>query len=232
MSNINNLNNANANAVEANNILINGRNAAETAKVYNTQNKAIEKIKAVSLQEERTDSFEKSVDLEPSESGIYSREALLEELRASEEQRQKAFMDTIRSMLAQQGQTVNLTIMGLDLHVTEEQRAAAKASISEGGEYSIDAVAGRIMDMAKALSGGDPSKLSVLRDAVEKGFKGAAKVLGKKEDEMPQITKDTYTEVMKRFDEWEKSLAEKTATDVSSNGAAIQAAAALTAGIQ
>ncbi|MEG2769790.1 MAG: hypothetical protein RR902_03145 [Oscillospiraceae bacterium] len=79
--------------------------------------------------------------------------------------------------------------------------------------YGVDATATRIMDMAKALSGGDASKLEELRKAVQKGFGGAQKSW---HGEMPSITGKTYTEVMKRFDDWAKEsgvTAEVSATD-------------------
>lgn len=221
MVNFNNTENVNS----ANSIMIAGRSAAETAKIAAAENKASERINSEQEKEARTDKYVKSAELEKSDSGVYSREDILEQLRADEEKRIKAFQDTIRSMMAQQGQTVNLTFRGMDLHVTEEQRAAAEKSISEGGEYSIDAVATRIMDMAKALSGGDSSKLSMLREAVQKGFAGAAKTLNMKESDMPQITKDTYTEVMKRFDEWEKSANEEQMKKSTTNEVTMQQAA-------
>lgn len=205
MNNINDINKVNV----SNPVLISGKTAAETAKISAAEKTVAEKIKS-DEKEVRTDSFTKSAETKTEETGIYSRESLLEQLRNSEEQRVKAFEDTIRSMAAQQGQVINFTFRGQGLHVTEEQRAEAEKSISEGGEYSVDSVAGRIMDMAKALAGEDSSKISILREAVQKGFSGAASLLGKKDDEMPEITKNTYTEVMKRFDEWENSFKEQT----------------------
>ena len=78
----------------------------------------------------------------------------------------------------------------------------AKAAIAEGGAYSVNAVADRIMTMAKAIAGDDPNKLQQMRKAVEKGFSQAGvdfkKATG---SDLPQICKDTCTEVMKRFDE-------------------------------
>lgn len=204
MNNINDINKVNV----SNPVLISGKIAAETAKISAAEKTVAEKIKS-DEKEVRTDSFTKSAETKTEETGIYSRESLLEQLRNSEEQRVKAFEDTIRSMAAQQGQVINFTFRGQGLHVTEEQRAEAEKSISEGGEYSVDSVAGRIMDMAKALAGEDSSKISMLREAVQKGFSGAASLLGKKDDEMPEITKNTYTEVMKRFDDWENSFKEK-----------------------
>lgn len=204
MNNINDINKVNV----SNPVLISGKTAAETAKISAAEKTVAEKIKS-DEKEVRTDSFTKSAETKTEETGIYSRESLLEQLRNSEEQRVKAFEDTIRSMAAQQGQVINFTFRGQGLHVTEEQRAEAEKSISEGGEYSVDSVTGRIMDMAKALAGEDSSKISMLREAVQKGFSGAASLLGKKDDEMPEITKNTYTEVMKRFDDWENSFKEK-----------------------
>lgn len=205
MNNISDINKVNV----SNPVLISGKTAAETAKISAAEKTVAEKIKSED-KEIRTDSFTKSAETKTEETGIYSRESLLEQLRNSEEQRVKAFEDTIRSMAAQQGQVINFTFRGQGLHVTEEQRAEAEKSISEGGEYSVDSVAGRIMDMAKALAGDDSSKISMLREAVKKGFSGAASLLGKKDDEIPEITKNTYSEVMKRFDDWENSFKEKT----------------------
>lgn len=83
---------------------------------------------------------------------------------------------------------------------TPEEAAAA---VAEGGDYSVDAVATRIFDLASTIAGGDPEKLKKMQAAVEEGFKQAGltwkDAMGK--DEMPQITKDTHAEITKRFDE-------------------------------
>ncbi len=113
-----------------------------------------------------------------------------------------SFSEMIRKMIAGQAEESNLTLFGLKLHVTRQDSTAAAAAIGDGGEYSVDAVAGRIMDMAKALAGGDKSKISVLREAVEKGFEAAGADFG---GELPEICGRTYDEVMKRFDDWENS---------------------------
>lgn len=77
----------------------------------------------------------------------------------------------------------------------------AQKAISDGGEYSVNAVADRIMTMATALAGDDEDKLQQMRDAVEEGFKQAGLVFkNATNSDLPQICKDTYTEVMNRFD--------------------------------
>ena len=86
----------------------------------------------------------------------------------------------------------------------------AQAAISEGGAYSVDAVATRIIDLATALAGDDEAMLAKMRSAVEKGFGMArntfSRVTG--EDKLPQICQDTYKEVMNRFDKLQNKTAE------------------------
>jgi hypothetical protein len=77
-----------------------------------------------------------------------------------------------------------------------------KIAIEEGGAYSVNAVADRIMTMAIAIAGDDPKKIQQMRVAVEKGFSQAGLDFNKATNsDLPQICKDTYTEVTKRFDE-------------------------------
>lgn len=79
---------------------------------------------------------------------------------------------------------------------------AAKA-VEDGGEWSVNAVSDRIFGLAELFAGGDSEKLQQMRDAVEEGFKqaGAAWKEATGKDSMPDITKNTYNEIMKRFDD-------------------------------
>lgn len=88
------------------------------------------------------------------------------------------------------------------VEIDDETRAAALKEVEEGGYYSVDETAKRILDFAVALSGGDPSKLSTLKDAVVAGFKEAENAWGGK---LPEISQKTYEAVMKGFDEWEEA---------------------------
>jgi hypothetical protein len=94
----------------------------------------------------------------------------------------------------------------------------AQKAISEGGDYSVDAVATRIMKMAEGLAGGDTSKIAVLRNAVEKGFSAAGLDFeDATKSKLPQICQDTYKEVMKRFDEWENKSNKADQIEVKQN---------------
>lgn len=118
------------------------------------------------------------------------------------EKRINDFKEMILKMIVKQGEKSNLTLMREDLYVSAEDSQKVAEAIAEGGEYSVDAVATRIMDMAKSLSGGDKSKISLLRDAVKKGFEASGMEFNDGKG-LPDICNQTYDEIMKRFDEWE-----------------------------
>lgn len=133
-----------------------------------------------------------------------------DELKAIQEQQMASFNNMLASMLKSQGGFQNIATgknlqitkdLFSQLNITPADSAKAAQAISEDGEWGVNAVATRIMDMAVALSGGNTEKLSVLRDAVEKGFAAAEKQWGGK---LPSITQDTHKEIDNRFDYWEK----------------------------
>lgn len=83
----------------------------------------------------------------------------------------------------------------------------AAAAIADGGAYSIDAVATRIFSLAEAIAGDDPEKLQEMRDAVSKGFEQAGiKFQSVTKSGLPQISHDTYDEIMSRFDKLQEKL--------------------------
>ena len=90
--------------------------------------------------------------------------------------------------------------------VTAAAREEAQKAISEDGYWGVNKTSDRIIEMAKALTGGDPSKIEEMRSAFVKGFKEATKTWGK---ELPDISGRTYNAVMEKFDKW----AEETATN-------------------
>jgi len=75
----------------------------------------------------------------------------------------------------------------------------AKQAVSEDGNFGVKAVSDRIVDFAKAISGGDKTKLDALKSAIEKGFEEATKTFN---GNMPDITKRTHDEIMKKLDAW------------------------------
>jgi hypothetical protein len=88
-----------------------------------------------------------------------------------------------------------------DIAVDETARKEAQAMIAEGGEYSAEKVSDRIVNFAKAISGGDKSKLDLLKAAIDRGFEAAEADFG---DELPDISKETHRLIMAKLDDWAK----------------------------
>ena len=134
--------------------------------------------------------------------------AELSRLIEEDERKQEEFKKFILSLVAEQGENYNVVLFGNKLNVSPEAAKKAEESISDGGEYSVDSVASGIINMAKALSGGDSSKIPELKEGFLKGFKEAEKLWG---GELPEICQKTYDEVLSRFDEWENQVEEELA---------------------
>lgn len=88
-----------------------------------------------------------------------------------------------------------------DYTVDAATKAQAEKDIAEDGYWGVNQTSDRIVDFAKALTGGDPDKIDEMRSAFEKGFKAATNAWGK---DLPSISSDTYDAVMSKFDEWKK----------------------------
>lgn len=129
-----------------------------------------------------------------------------EQLKALSDQRIASFKNMVSNMLGKQVKTLNKALFE-GITVSPEEQQAALEAISPGGEWSPEAVSENILNMAKALSGGDVSKLELLKNAVVKGFEAAETTWGGK---LPSITDETYDLIMKGFDEWAKEGTEET----------------------
>ena len=86
--------------------------------------------------------------------------------------------------------------------IDDATRTAAQEAIADGGAWSVDAVATRLLDFAVAISGGDPSRIAVLRGAVERGFEAAERQWG---GTLPDISQRTREAVMNGFDQWQQA---------------------------
>ena len=112
----------------------------------------------------------------------------------------KGWLDDGVGILNFNGTQIDAARFGLPEVATNPEDA--KKAISEGGEWSVDAVATRICDLAMVFAGDDPEKISQMKSAIEKGFEQAGMVWKDTtgQSDMPSITKDTYNEIMSRFD--------------------------------
>ncbi len=138
-------------------------------------------------------------------------QALVAQMKADLEARTSQLRSLVEDMLSKQGNTFAIANYGNDedsiwkflasgdYTVDEAARVKAEEEISENGYWGVKQTSERILSFAKALTGGDSSKIEEMRGAFEKGFAAATKSWGK---DLPDISNKTYDAVMKGFDAW------------------------------
>lgn len=77
----------------------------------------------------------------------------------------------------------------------------AQENISEDGYYGVNKTSERILNFAKAITGGDPSKIEEMKKMVQKAFDEVGSIFGGYNN-MPDISKQTYDSIMKGFEDW------------------------------
>jgi hypothetical protein len=87
----------------------------------------------------------------------------------------------------------------LKLKLTPDNIEKAKQEVSDDGYWGPEATSDRFIEFAKALSGGDPEKISLLKDSFIKGYKAAEELWG---GELPTVCKKTYDATLEKFDKW------------------------------
>lgn len=131
----------------------------------------------------------------------------IEEIKQDFSRNAESFKKMVAAMIEKQGNKVNQVLKDLaagknvEITVDSETQATAQEAISADGYFGVDKTSERIVDFAKALSGGDKSKIDTLRNAFKEGYDQAKKAFG---GELPEISKQTYDKVMQGFDDWAK----------------------------
>lgn len=126
----------------------------------------------------------------------------IERLKAESEKAHENLMNLVRELLERQGISMKDAVSGKKEVVVDEQaRLDAQAAIGEGGESSPEKVSDRIVDFAKAISGGDKSKFDLLKGAIEDGFNAAKEALG---GTLPEISQKTFDMVMEKLNNWKE----------------------------
>lgn len=130
---------------------------------------------------------------------------LINKLKADAEARTAQLRSLVEKLMTGQGNAIGTAddmwsfLRKGDFTVDAATKAQAQADIAEDGYWGVEATSDRILDFAKALTGGDPSKIEEMRDAFEKGFKQATETWG---GELPEISQKTYEATMAKFDSW------------------------------
>ncbi|QUI21236.1 hypothetical protein HZI73_02590 [Vallitalea pronyensis] len=122
---------------------------------------------------------------------------------ALDERLRDSFYQMVKDMVGKQNTTYSLAIETI---LTEKQDAIkpemieqAKIDIAEGGYWSPKNTADRILQFAKAISGGDPEKADMLKASFLRGFEEAEKAWG---GALPEICQKTKEAVLEGFNAW------------------------------
>ena len=132
-------------------------------------------------------------------------EAIISRLKADAEARTQQLQQLVQQMISKQGNAYGQAndmwkfLASGNFTVDAQTKAQAQADIAEDGYWGVKQTSERILDFAKALSGGDMDKMKEMQAAFEKGFKQATKTWGK---ELPQISQDTRSAVNKLFEDF------------------------------
>jgi hypothetical protein len=178
--------------------------------LHSSKNPAIKKEKATQINVQvdvKVDIYEHG---QPAKKVTYDKPGIkadlktIQQLKEESDQAYAHLKQIVTEMLKRQGmefqEIKDLKIEDLEeIKVDEVTRKEAQAMIAEGGEYSPEKVSDRIVDFAKAISGGDKSKLSILKTAIDRGFEAAEEDFGGK---LPDITKETHKLIMDKLDAW------------------------------
>ncbi len=139
------------------------------------------------------------------------RSALVQRLKADQEQRQQQLTDLVQKTLSGQagaygkanGDDIWTLLSGGKVNVSAAEKAQAQKDIGEDGYWGVKQTSQRLFDFASALAGDDVEKMKKMQAAMEKGFKLATKSWGK--DKLPGICGETFDAANRLFEEYYKS---------------------------
>lgn len=132
---------------------------------------------------------------------------LVAKLKADAEARTAQLKSLVEQLICKQGTAIGQAddmwkfLASGNFTVDAATKAQAQADIAEDGYWGVEQTSDRILDFAKALSGGDPDKAEEMLEAFKKGFEQATKTWG---DTLPDISQRTYDAVLSKFEAWKE----------------------------
>lgn len=188
---------------------INNSYASAAATAAASTSKADSGSRSTAKADTKTDStgviYEKSSSSQTQASKASQRSAIIAQMKADTNNRVSQLRGIVEQMMSKQGSAIGKAdsmwsfLAGGNYTVSAETKAQAQKDIAEDGYWGVSQTSDRIVDFAKALSGGDKSKAEELINAFKKGFQQATKSWGKT---LPDISQRTYDAVLEKFDTW------------------------------
>lgn len=160
---------------------------------------------SAAVQSEQAAVYEPGTETASSQKTYTPNTELINKLKADAEQRTSQLKSLVEKLMLGQGNAIGQAddiwsfLRSGNFTVDAETKAQAQKDISEDGYWGVEQTSDRILDFAKALSGGDSSKAEKLKNAFIKGFEQATKTWG---DTLPDISQRTYEATIKKFEEW------------------------------
>ncbi|MBE5872587.1 MAG: hypothetical protein E7294_15290 [Lachnospiraceae bacterium] len=160
--------------------------------------------------------YEKSAATAPAKANVKGNPAIAEQLKAATEARVNQMRDLVQKLISGQGDAYGKAtdmwqfLASGNFTVDPATKAQAQADIAEDGYWGVNQTSDRILDFAKALSGGDPDKMNKMADAFKKGFEQATRTWGGK---LPDISQRTYDKVLEKFDKWQEEYTQNAAAN-------------------
>lgn len=189
---------------------VNGVTSSYAAMSYQQTHTKSEKITANKKDDELGVVYEKSESTSKNASALYKTDTeTVARLQQELKYKQQQFAGLVEKLLGKQGHKSNNLIdllKGLKngtVEVDPATAAQAQKEIGEDGYWGVEQTSNRLVEMAKALSGGDPSKADMMINAMEKGFKQATKAFG---SDLPDICRQTVDAATEKMNEWKASL--------------------------
>lgn len=191
---------------------VNGVTSVQAAAAYSYTSTNSVKEKKTAESTQTTTAEENGVVYEPSEESkatsvkkTYTPDVnLINKLKADADARTAQLRSLVEQMLTKQttayGQANDIWqfLRSGNYTVDPATKAQAQADIAEDGYWGVNQTSDRIIQFATALTGGDPDKIEEMREAFKKGYAQAEETWG---GSLPDISKQTYDAVMKKFDE-------------------------------
>ncbi|MBE5847496.1 MAG: hypothetical protein E7300_07420 [Lachnospiraceae bacterium] len=146
---------------------------------------------------------------------------LVAKMKADAEERTAQLRQLVEQLMTGQGKAFSIANNDENMwrflaegkfEVDADTKAKAQADIAEDGYWGVQQTSDRILDFAKALSGGDPSKAEEMLDAFKKGYQEATGSWGK---DLPDISSRTYDAVVEKFNKWKDEASQSEQTTVT-----------------
>ncbi len=111
----------------------------------------------------------------------------------------RRLQDLVTNLLKEQGIATTVDTGDGEIDLAALTPARAQELVAEDGFFGVEKTSDRIVDFAKAIAGGDPSRIDAIREGIDRGFEEAKKALG---GWLPDISLATYDAVMDKLDHW------------------------------